>query len=425
MAVIQLPEEVWNHVFGFLSNRDKLNVRLSCKSFKRSIDHWSLWKNTTVVLQNIGRYDTHFWKTLGKRKTKSIVVQKANVTGLQKLVSCLPWIRSLTLNQCSDGTALTTLGTLKHLRRLVILQCLCPTLTCSLSSLRQLTHLCLCEVQRASISEISGAISQLVNLTTLYYHEDKNPIPKIALHAMLKCLPNLKDLSLRMGPKYGILPDDYFCHAKTTGSLGSQGGLTCLELLNYEDPCLSSGAINRLSSLTKLTVHYKRWLEDTNLCNLTNWLQGLPLLSELNISLGYPLHVYAQSIPRTVDRLSLMGVKAELKSVRIMGEQLPDLLHLHLDLCCHDSCDIITKMPQIFPKLQTLKVRHHDVPASVFLALRSLSRLEQLVILDAPQSPSPTVLDLTQKLSVQTNNRICVFHSIGPKDQSSCSCGFY
>ncbi|XP_055028538.2 uncharacterized protein [Misgurnus anguillicaudatus] len=421
----QLPEEVWIHVFGFLSNRDKLNVRSTCKSFLRLIDHWSLWKNAVVVMQKIGQYDSHFWSTLGKRKTRCIVVQKANVKDVQKLVTWLPWISSLTLNQCSDGTALSTLGTLKHLRRLVIRQCLCPSLTRSLSSLRQLTHLCLCEVQRASIMEISAAISQLVNLTTLYYHEDKNPIPKNALHGMLKCLPNLKHLSLRMGPKYGILPDDYFCHTACESPGVTQGGLTCLELKNYEDPYLSSAAITRLSSLTKLTVHYKGWIVDTNQNNLANWLQGLPLLSELVISLGYPLSVYAKSIPRTVTSLSLIGVRAELESVRIMGEQVPNLLHLHLDLCCHDSCDIIKEMPQIFPNLQTLKVRHHDVPVSVFLGLQDLPRLEQLVILDAPQSPSPTVLDLTQKLHVQTNNRIRVLHSVGPKDQTSCSCGFY
>lgn len=157
-----------------------------------------------------------------------------------------------------------------------------------------------------------------------------------------------------------------------------------------------------------------------------------------------------------------MGVKAELESVRIMGEQVPDLLHLHLDLCCHDICDVITEMPQIFPKLQILKVRwglfvmnskyimsewvnallcmcvwphylhsnqllsfrHHNVPESVFLQLQHLPRLEQLVILDAPKGPSPTVLNLTQKLHVQTNNRIQVLH-FSSKDQTTCSCGFY
>lgn len=64
-------------------------------------------------------------------------------------------------------------------------------------------------------------------------------------------------------------------------------GLSSLELLNYEDPCLSSVAFNALSSLTKLTVHYKQWLEDPNFCCLTKWLEGLNVLSELNISCKY------------------------------------------------------------------------------------------------------------------------------------------
>jgi len=72
---------------------------------------------------------------------------------------------------------------------------------------------------------------------------------------------------------------------------------------------------------------------------------------------GYPLGFYAKSIPRTVRHLSLMGVRADLKAVRIMAEQVPDLLHLHLDLCCHDICNIIKEIPQMFPKLQVLKVR--------------------------------------------------------------------
>lgn len=428
MSKIQLtlPEEVWIHVFGFLSDRDKLNVRLSCTYFKRLIDHWSLWTDSVIVLQKL--YDSHFWKTLCQRKIKSVVVQKATAKVLQQTVTCLPWIGSVTLVQCSDGTALVTLRALKHLQRLVIRQCCCRSLTSSLLSLRQLTHLCLCEVKRASISEISAAISQLVNLTTLKYHEDKNPIHKSALHGMLGRLPNLKHLSLRFGPKYGILPDDYFCPAKAFGHPGvtrdAGFGLSSLELLNYEDPCLSSVAFNALSSLTKLTVHYRKWHANPDFCCLTKWLQGLSVLSELNISLGYSLRVYAERIPRTVQRLSLMGVKAELESVRIMGQQVPDLLQLHLDLCCHDISDVITEMPQIFPKLQILKVRHHNVPEAVFLQLQHLPRLKQLVILDAPKSPSPTVLNLTQNLHVQTNNRVHVLH-FNSKDKTTCSCGFY
>uniref|UniRef100_A0A671M8X1 Im:7136021 n=1 Tax=Sinocyclocheilus anshuiensis TaxID=1608454 RepID=A0A671M8X1_9TELE len=323
---LTLPDEIWIHVFGFLSDRDKLNVRLSCTYFKRLIDHWSLWKDSIIVLQKL--YDSHFWKTLCQRKIKSIVVQKATAKVLQQTVAWLPWIGSVTLVQCSDGTALVTLGALKHLQ----------SLTSSLLSLRQLTHLCLCEVRRASISEISAAISQLVNLTTLKYHDDKNPIHKTALHGMLGRLPNLKHLSLRLGPN--IWTSRYVCfeERKIRGRNEERifTFLDSLELLNYEDPCLSSVAFNGLSSLTKLTVHYKQWHENTNFCCLTKWLQGLNVLSELNISCKY---------------------EKNLESVRIMGEQVPDLLHLHLDLRCHNICDVITEMPQIFPKLQILKVR--------------------------------------------------------------------
>ncbi|XP_043119313.1 uncharacterized protein im:7136021 [Puntigrus tetrazona] len=426
MPEIQLPEEMWIHVFGFLSERDKLNVRLSCAYFKRLVDHWSLWKDSVVVLQK--PYDSHFWKTLRQRKIKSVVVKRATTKVLQQTVAWLPWIGSVTLLECNDGTALVTLTALKHLQRLVISQCCCRSLTGSLLSLRQLTHLCLCEVKRASVSEIRAAISQLVNLTTLEYHDDKNPIHKSALHGMLGHLPNLKHLSLKLGPKYGILPDDYFCPTKANGNPGvtpdAELGLSSLELLNYEDPCLSSLAFNGLSSLTKLAVHYRKCYKNPDLCCLTKWLRRLNVLSELSVSLGYPLEAYAEWIPRTVQRLSLMRVQATLNSVRIVGEQVPDLLQLQLDLFCLDICDLITEVPHVFPKVQILEVRHHNVPESVFLQLQRLPRLEQLVILDAPESPSPTVRNLTQKLHVQTNNRIHVLHS-NSKDQTACSCGFF
>ncbi|KAL1257928.1 hypothetical protein QQF64_011172 [Cirrhinus molitorella] len=427
MSPIQLPEEIWIRVFGYLSDRDKFNVRLSCKYFKGLIDHRSFWKDSVIVLQTF--YDCDFWKTLSRRKIRSVVVQKTTAKLLQQIATWLPWISSVTLMQCGDGTALVTLGTLKHLKRLVIRQCCCRSLTSSLLSLRRLTQLCLCDVQKSSISEIIAAVSQLVNLTSLHYHDDKNPLPKTALRGMLRSLPNLKHFSLKLGPKYGILPDNYFWPSKACGYPGvtptAEFGLSSLELLNYEDPCLSPVAFNGLSSLTKLTVHYRQSLENPNLCRLTNWLQGLRVLSELNISLGYPLSIYADSVPRTVQRLSFMDVKADLQSVRILGEQVPDLLHLHLDLCCYHISDIITEVPQIFPNLEILKARHHNVPESVFLGLQRLPRLKQLVLLDAPKDLSPAVLSLTQKLkNSQTNNSIHVLHS-SSKDQTTCSCGFY
>jgi len=69
----------------------------------------------------------------------------------------------------------------------------------------------------------------------------------------------------------------------------SEFGLSSLELLNCYDPCLSPVAFDALSSLTKLTVHYKQWCEDPTRCRLTKWLQGLHVLSELNISCKYEI----------------------------------------------------------------------------------------------------------------------------------------
>uniref|UniRef100_A0A3Q1C2B6 F-box domain-containing protein n=1 Tax=Amphiprion ocellaris TaxID=80972 RepID=A0A3Q1C2B6_AMPOC len=57
---LQLPSEVWNHIFGYLSVADKFNVRASCKYFKRLVDHASLWKDWTIVLERITLF-TELW----------------------------------------------------------------------------------------------------------------------------------------------------------------------------------------------------------------------------------------------------------------------------------------------------------------------------------------------------------------------------
>ncbi|TRY94083.1 hypothetical protein DNTS_027315 [Danionella cerebrum] len=421
MSTVLLPEEIWVHVFGYLSSRDKLAVRCCCTCFKRLIDHWKLWINSVIVLQGFGEYDTQFWRTLRRRKIGFMVLQNSKARVFQQMVRWLPGLKSVTVSEGTDSSAMVALSALKHLERLVIRQTSCRNVLYSLPKLTKLTNLCLCKLPRISSTHVSATVSRLVNLNTLQYHEENSPLSSVELHAMLSCMPKLKHISLRLGPSHGILPDFYFGPVR----IAAPPVLSSLELLNYEDPCLSSVALNPLPTLTKLTVHYTRWLEDATSfpCSLPEWLQGLSLLTELNVSLGYPLSAYAGSIPCSVQRVCLMGVKADLASVRIMGEQLPDLSHLHLDLCCHDISDIITEMPQIFPKLEILKVRHHSVPVSAFLQLRHLPRLQQLMILDAPQG-SPFLRDLTQKLLSQKDNRFHVL-SFDPKDQTSCHCGFY
>lgn len=89
-------------------------------------------------------------------------------------------------------------------------------------------------------------------------------------------------------------------------------GLSSLELLKYGDPCLSPVAFNALPSLTTLTVHNKQWRVNPFYCRITNWLQGLHVLSELNISCKYEimhkhwLHFYLGDLQPEISKVSII-----------------------------------------------------------------------------------------------------------------------
>ncbi|XP_026856091.2 uncharacterized protein im:7136021 isoform X2 [Electrophorus electricus] len=403
MAAFGLPEELWIHVFKFLSSNDKLNIRASCRFFKRLIDHPGMWKNSTVSLKKNSAYNSHFWRTLSIRRINSVVVVKANVKEWKQLASRLPWLISVTIDRCCDAKALETLSNFKNLKRLFIRQCRCPKLASSISLLHQLSHLGLCQVRCAPCSDIINAVSQLTNLTSFCYHESSKPIPKADLHSILRCLPNLKKLSLKMGSNQVPLPNDYLCPSQANNV---------------------SEALRGVSSLKSLTVHYRCSAEDSRMCNLKTWLSTLPVLSELNISLGYHLGTYANSLPVTVRSLSLRGMLADLKAMRKTAQRVPDLLDFHLDPCCHERPSPIAELPQLFPKLQSLEMRHHNVPEKDLLGLARLSSLKRLVVLDPLMDPESALTDLTHKLHIQTNYRVHVIHCSGPNERNSCLCAY-
>lgn len=66
--------------------------------------------------------------------------------------------------------------------------------------------------------------------------------------------------------------------------------------------------------------------------------------------------------------------------------------------------------------------RHCKVPVDELLGLAQLSHLKHLVILDPTIGPDSALLDLTQKLYIQTNYRINVINLIGPKYPNACLC---
>ncbi|XP_053489728.1 uncharacterized protein im:7136021 isoform X1 [Ictalurus furcatus] len=426
MEEFRLPEEVWVHVFQFLSTYDKLSVRSSCRFFMRLIDRPVLWKNTTLYIEKINSFTSHSWRTLSNRKIASVVVLKTNGKEWKQLALRLPWIHSITVDVCC-ASVLNSLSEFKNLTRLVLRRCICPSLT-SLSALRELSHLSLCEVVCAPTSDIINALSQLTTLTSLHYHACSKPIPTAAFHNLLQRLPKLKQLSLKMGPNHGpVSKDALFLPQGNHMPEGSQcrvPALISLELLNYMDPILSPVALQGLPSLKFLTVQYRDWSPKSKLCHLKTWLSTMPLLSKLNISLGPPLGVYANSVPATVQHLSLKGVMAEFKALRDLAHRVPDLLHLHLDLCFHKRQRVIAEVPWLFPKLQSLAIRHYKVPVEELLGLAQLSHLKHLVILDPTTGPNSALMDLTQKMHIQTNYRV-IIHLSGPKHPNACLCANY
>lgn len=219
MSVLLLPEEVWMEVFKYLSKSDKMNVRSCCRCFKRLVDHRSLWKDENIVLRKVRFYKPSFWKVLRSRMLTTVFVDDANEKEWQTIVTSLPLIRSVTVQLLRVNTdVLTILSSLKDLKTLVI-RILCPNpsdLTKSLALLPQLEHLSVCfqKVDPAR-SGTMRAISQLCNLTSLRYHESTAlfHIPKETIHAVLRSLPKLKHLSLRISYPFKSMTKDYFSYS--------------------------------------------------------------------------------------------------------------------------------------------------------------------------------------------------------------------
>lgn len=206
MEEFRLPEEVWVHVFLFLSTPDKLSIRASCRFFMGLIDRPVLWKNITLYIKKTNKFTSHSWRTLSNRKITSVVVLQTKGKEWKQLALRLPWIHSITVDVCC-ASALNSLSEFKQLTRLVLRRCVCPSLT-SLSALRGLLHLSLCEVVCAPTSDIINALSQLSNLTSLHYHACSKPIPTAAFHNLLQRIPKLKQLSLKMGTNQGAVCND-------------------------------------------------------------------------------------------------------------------------------------------------------------------------------------------------------------------------
>lgn len=420
-----LPSEVWNHVFGYLSAADKFSVRASCKHFKRLVDHHSLWKDWSVVLgyQN-GSYNSQFWATLRRRKVTTVVVRSSKAKDWKLLARSVPAVTTVVMEQSSKAN-LDCLKDFTNLKRLAI-RSSCTALLLNASTVcdpQQLTHLSLCQVTFPNrlMDSLISAVSQFTNLTSLVCHQmgiAEEPIWMV--HSMLTCLPKLQHLSLSTVNMVCAPP------RPTPGPLGGAQGcvraaLSSLELIDCMDHSLPEDAMRLMPGLKRLAVFYRQEFPEiwqSPVCHMKSWLNDLPQLSTLVIVKGPPVKKYVTSIPATVTSLTLCVSVLTSEDMAAVAVQVPNLLHLHIDLWPSHLGAHTSQIPQHFPKLKSVKLRHEHVPEENFLDLHLLRDLEILEILDS----HPRLSELTEKLQTLTKSRLQVITSPPRRDVLSCPC---
>ncbi|KAI9521181.1 hypothetical protein NQZ68_010885 [Dissostichus eleginoides] len=115
-------------------------------------------------------------------------------------------------------------------------------------------------------------------------------------------------------------------------------------------------------------------------------------------------------------RLAIRGLSPQ--DMEAVSVQVPNLLHLHIDPWPSHLGAQAAQIPQLFPKLKSLKLRHEHVSERDFLQLHQLKDLEYLEILDI----RPHLSELTRKLQALTNFRLQVTTSPRRRDVLTCPC---
>lgn len=410
------PSEVWNHLFSYLSAAEKSCVRASCTYFRKLIDHPSLWRDWSVVL-DFGRnsYNTFFWETLRRRKVTRVVLRNSRAKHIKVVASSLPAVTILVM----DGDIevdLQNINGFKRLKSLAIRGAFMVDLeSVSMVSLyQQLTHLSLCNTTFHDMLRNISVVCQLKNLTSLVFHETNWGIPFSKLKTLLAALPKLEHLSLHMY----FLPTerDKFLVLEPKSSQ-----LTSLEILG-RGQLLPENALKQMSQLKRFAVFCKdvpqQMLEGEPVSAMRNWLSDLRDLSTLVIVKGPPVKNYVSSIPATLTDLTLHDSNFSLEDMAAVAAQVPRLQHLHLDTWPSHLGANVSQIPKLFPNLKSLKIRHEHIPEKNFLDLHQLQDLELLEIVDS----HPDLPALARRLRILTKYRLRVLIPPYQRDVLSCPC---
>lgn len=429
VAALRLPQEVWLHVLSFVSWRDRLSVRGTCRHFRQLVDASPrLWTGLSPVLTRFSRYNAPFWRSLRGRQVSSAQVRGGRRKHLKQLADWLPALTALRLDDWRGGRGLQ-LSSFRRLQRLAITSCSVPVESVHfLFPLREhLTQLSVCSVRlTCAPADFLSAVSQLTRLTSLLFHHDGSVA--VGAEAVGGVISNLRALTCLSWETitYKTLPGDFFSPAHSADVLS----LSRLELLNY-DAVVTQEALRPLSRLRHLSISHLYSVPGPT-CHLRTWLTALQQLSSLIVHGGHPLGAYVDVLPASLCSLTL-NVDLKVEHLQAAARRLPHLQHLHLEPWSSAS-SFIGLLPQLFPQLRTLRIRHHGVSDVDFLQLRHLQHLHTLEILDSyyrpnpadpnwiVYGPSPDLQQLISELQRLTSHRVQVITAAAAKDPLSCNC---
>lgn len=419
---VALPSELWTKIFGYLSTADRSSVRASCKRFKRLVDHCSLWTGWSAVLDAKAPYNSQFWATLRRRRVASVLVRRSSRDKeLRLLASSLPEVSTLVMELCPAVKSSCLQGFL-NLRRVAIRSsCISHLLDASAVCRPELlTHLSLCDVKMSHQKNFISDISHFTNLVSLVLHETET-YPK--LFQTVNCLraqhPKLEHLSLS-GHKSDFAPPSPMPGPQEP----TWTSLSSFELIDAVDHLLPVDAMKTMPDLKSLAVFYRELprrsqeLQRLSGTCMERWLSDLRHLSTLTIVNGPEVKTYVGSIPPTVTSLTLCVPVLSPEDMAAVALQVPNLLHLYIDLWPSHLGSRTAQIPQLFPKLRTLKLGHEYVLEKYFLELVRLQDLEILEVRDSHQH----FPEIAEKLRVLTNYRLKVMFSPHQRAVMSCPC---
>lgn len=409
------PSEVWNHVFSYLSASEKSCVRASCTYFRKLVDHPSLWRGWSVVLDFAsGSYDRFFWETLRRRKVASVMLRNSRSKHVEVVAASLPAVSILVMDGCV-GVDLQYLNAFKNLKSLALRSAnMADVKSVSMETLRQLTHFSLCQIQFDDMYRNVSILCHFQNLTSLVLHEINRGIQFSRLERTLAALPKLEHLSLHVvfiktNPYSRLVlnPDTF--------------QITSLEIFG-RGQLLPKNAMKRMSRLKRFAVFYKDAPRevpgDEPSSAMSHWLSDLRDLSTLVIAKGPPVKTYVSSIPVTLADLTLHDSGLSPEDMAALAARVPHLQRLHLDTWPSHLGANASHIPKLFPNLKRLKIRHEHIPEKSFLDLHQLQNLELLEIVDG----HPGLPALVRRLRILTRYRLRVLTPPYPRDVLSCPC---